>query len=166
MGLCHASCWQKPWRRYRSTMPTAPWCRQIDKCKRCSFAFGALLSQIFDIYITTKLHWLMHHVDHHLLSMGYLRHDSWEENEMLHKELKYLYNNTNKHVNSIVPQLLTIFVQKSPAPDETVNVHCDTGSSVDDNGTITTTIEHWAISSCHVINLVVHLSGHQSPTFI
>lgn len=93
----------------------------IGKCQRHFFDFGVLISTVFNVDLTTKLHRLMRHIDSQLLKLGCLRHGSSEEKEMKHKTFKYLYNNSNQNLECIAPQFLTTWVHSSSVADDSFN---------------------------------------------
>lgn len=64
------------------------------------------MSDVFQVKVKTKINRVMCHVHHHLVTLGCIRRGSSEENEMTQKQLKYLYNGTNKHMDFIAAQLL------------------------------------------------------------
>lgn len=77
------------------------------------FKFGASISLLFHIDVTTKLHRLMRHVDRHLVLLGCLRRGSSEENEMAHKQFKTVYSQTNKRPDTLGQQLLKCWIDTS-----------------------------------------------------
>lgn len=77
----------------------------------------------------------MRKVEHHLIHMGCLQRGSSEENEIVHKELKVLYNSTNKHLDSIASQILTTWI----GVQDQISNFCD--NSLDNpSQTITSTL--------------------------
>lgn len=60
----------------------------------------------------------MRHVYDHIVQLCCLRRRPSEENEMLHKKFKALYNTTTKHIDTLAPQLLRLEFPNFEAPDE------------------------------------------------
>lgn len=79
------------------------------------FRFGVQVSDMFKVYITTKMKRLMRHVHNHLFHLRFIRRGSSEENEIAHKQFKIMYNVTKKQPDSIATQLLTSRV-RHPLP--------------------------------------------------
>lgn len=73
--------------------------------------------ELFNIDATTKLHRLMRHVFNHIVAFGCVRRGSSEENEQLHKQYKQLYYTTNKHTETLAPQLLRPHMHSIDPPD-------------------------------------------------
>lgn len=86
------------------------------------------MPQTFQIDITTKLHRVMRLVSHRLVLLGCLRRGSSEVNEMTQKAFKNVYTRTNKHLNSIAPQVIHS-IDKSL---ETIDFH-STADAFDDD---------------------------------
>lgn len=78
------------------------------------------MARNFNLHITTKLHRLMRHVCNHFLFLGCLRRGSSEANEKLNKRVKENFNNTNKHIAHIAPQLLRAESDSLQAPSTLV----------------------------------------------
>lgn len=110
------------------------WTEQdIRRWQNYFFQFGLLMSRTFRVDVSTKLHRFMRHVDTHLVHLGCIRRGSSEENEMVHKEFKALYNFTIKHIATIASQILTNWV------------HCD--QKFDDNTDVDHSVSSDGLSS-------------------
>lgn len=83
----------------------------IEQWQRLMFKCGSEMTTLFNIDVTTKMHRLMRHADHHLIHLGCIRRCSSEQNEMVHKEVKIIYNITNKHIDDIASLLLMTWVK-------------------------------------------------------
>lgn len=137
----------------------------IDRWKLYMFQFGAYMSDLFNLDISTNLHGLMRHVNHHLIHLGCIRHGSSEQNEMAHKQYKILYNTTQKHLESIAPQLLTTWVDQSVPLGNITDSDSKSEISVVSPHTPPPICNSCATASSEAISLEDQLSWLHSPRF-
>lgn len=76
------------------------------------FNFGVLFASLFQVDISTKLHHVMRHVTDHIRNLGCLRRGISEEDEESHEHFKILMVNTNRHIDTMDAQLLTVWVDR------------------------------------------------------
>lgn len=113
------------------------------------------MAEVFKVDVTTKLHRLMSHIDNHLIHLRWIRRVSSDENEMLHEKFKYLYNTNNKHIESIDPQLLKTWVDKTfhvcdvPDSDSCSDSISDSTPSSATASMSGESVSHQAISTVH-----------------
>lgn len=83
------------------------------------------MAETFAIDVSTKFHRLMWHISNQLLFLGCVPRASSEENEMRQTPFKQAYNNTNKHISLLAPQLLLNTMSEVEKPQPLIGVVSD-----------------------------------------
>lgn len=89
---------------------------EIERWQLYLFRFGVQMSDVFNVDVTTKMFLFMQYVPHHFVNLGWIRNSSSKENWMTHNQFKVLYNGANKHIDCIVAQRLTSWVNHPLLP--------------------------------------------------
>lgn len=136
---------------------------QVEKWQKFLFTVGSSMVDVFNVDVTTKLHRTMRHVKDHLLHHGCIRRGSTEENEYENKKFKRGFNFTNKHLDTIAPQLLRAHVHcddvlASDEESESENDDMESGNNI--NTSLWSSITSKAKEKVHLLN------GSQSPSQI
>ena len=107
----------------------------------------------------------MRHVIDHIIHHGCIRRGSAEENEEAHNQFKELYNHTNKHVDSIAPQLLCSWVDNSvPFDDVDSKIPKSNESSESEEQITHVDLSVWKATLAEAQNVVGGLSGLHPPS--
>lgn len=133
--------------------------------QRYVFEFCVLMSTIFNVDVSTKLHRLICHLYHGMLKRRYLCQRSSSENEKWHEKFKEHYN-TDTHLDSTAPQLLTRWVHPKDAPHVSSKTTTDSDRPIEADISPSFSSFHWSNDVSHVTNMVYELSGHNYPRSI
>lgn len=96
------------------------------------FRFGQAMVDNLVIDVATEILRTMRHLADHIKNVGFLRRGSTEENERLHKTCKTGYLSTNRHIDSMPPQLIRSTKRYSTdSTGSAVHGSCSDGKSTD-----------------------------------
>ena len=92
----------------------------IDRNQSLCHQLTLSVCTLFNLPVNTKEHRLLHHVKSHFVDFGLLLFGDTSYNETRHRRYKFVYDNTNKHLNELpfqmIKQLSTTEESESPNP--------------------------------------------------
>lgn len=130
------------------------------------FKFRVQMTDLFQVELNTKHHLFMRNVYHHLFQLGRIRRGSLEENKMVHKYFKALFNSANKPLDIFTSQILTTMVIFDKKMSDFFNTSATSGFNPTSLSTSASTHCSWNIVCEIPIDLVSQISAFHSPTAI